>query len=545
MNRRFLCALVLCGALSVPWTHLPARAQTAPVAGAWTPTPLFARDQITQFTLPNGVRAIVKATPNSADLVSIQVWVRGGSRAEKPGEQGLAHLIEVAAVSASKNQPFSDADDGGLNGAIRLVGGDSGSLTSRDATFYSATVNAADWGRALNALADTVLRPDLSPGAITRAKLLVANELIGQTFNAGARVSDMAYETAFPRHPYGHSTVGSEDTLGGFSAARVRAFYERQYAGKNISVIIAGQVPAAQATEAVKRAFAEASAVTPPLVEPVAGSLPDKREADEKAPVQNDALALAWRSPGIKTPKDVVAMDTLLALWREGADANLRRLLLRDGPDGALKPLVASYDVDYLTQRDSGLVLVTLVGIEDRAATIKIVEDEVNRLQTQGPTAAELERAKELLRRQYIEQGESPAGQAGALGFYEMIDTYQFAIDYPALTASVTGADIQRIAREYLAPDKEIRASVEPLPRPLPGNPKNPDDVDGGGGVVTASLDAPPTGWCATPGFAVALFDAANPQQKRAREAMMARAADYQAKGAVEVGAPARAEVAK
>lgn len=482
MNRRLFRALVLSGALLVPWTF-PVHAQTA---APWTPAPLFARAQITQTTLPNGVRAVVKSTPNSADLVSIQVWVRGGSRAEKPGEEGLAHLLEVAAVSASKNQPYSDGDDGGLNGAIRVVGGESGSLTSRDSTFYSATVNAADWGRALNALADSVLRPDLSPPAITRAKLLVANELIGQTFSAAAQVSDLAYQTAFPKHPYGHSTVGSEDTLGAFNAARARAFYDRQYVGKNISVVIVGQVPAAEAAAAVGRAFAEASAKNPVAIDPVAGPLPAKREADQKAPVQSEALALAWRSPGIKDPKDVAAMDTLLALWREGADANLRRLLMRDGPDGALKPLVASYDVDYLTQRDSGLVLVTLAGVEDRDATVKTVEDEVKRLQTQGPTPAELERARELLRRQYIEQSEGPAGQAGALGFYEMIDTYQFAIDYPALTAAVTASDIQRIAGQYLAPAKEIRAEIEPLPRPLPGNPQNPDDADGGG-AITAS----------------------------------------------------------
>ena len=477
---RFFRALLCCCAASALGTLPSAHAQN------WTPAPLFERSQVTQTTLPNGVRAVIKPAPSSAELVSIQVWVRGGSRAEKGGEEGLAHILEIAAVTGSKNQPYSDDDEGGLAGAIRTVGGESGSLTSRDATFYSATVNRADWGRALGALADAVLRPDLSRAGITRAKIAVANELIGQAFDPVSTVSDLAYKTAFPRHPYGHSTLGSANVLGALSVERARAFYERQYVGKNISVIIVGAVPGVEALDAVKKVFADASPKAAPVVNPVAAPLPDTRDVSVKAPVERDVLALAWRSPGIKNPRDVVAMDTLLALWRESLDANLRRLLLRDGEDGPLKPLVASYDVDYLTQRDSGLVLVTLAGIEDREATIGAIESEIARLAQDGPTPAELERARAELRQQYIEQSEGPAGQAGALGFYEMIDTYQFAIDYLSLTQAVTGADVQRIAREYLAPAKEVRAALEPLPRPAPGNPTNPDDADAGG-AITAS----------------------------------------------------------
>ena len=479
MNRRFLAALALSCALAAPLAPR-AFAQTP----NWTPAPLFASDNITETTLPNGVRVVVKPTQNSP-VTSIQVWVRGGSRAEKPGEEGLAHLIEVAAVNDSKNQPFvEEGDEGGLAGAIRTVGGDSGSLTSRDSTFYSATVAAPNWGRALNALADTVLRPNLSSVAVSRSKLIIANELVSQIFNPVAQATDLAYQTAFPKHPYGHAEIGSQDTLGGLNVAKARAFYERQYVGQNISVVVVGDVNPTEVIAATGRVFAAASKTPATKIDPQDAALPADRVASEKAPVSTDALSLAWRSPSIENPRDVVATDALLALWREGLDANLRRLLLRDGPDGENKPLVDSYDVDYLTQRDPGLILVTLVGVQDRDATIAAIEGEVKRLADNGPTDAEMQRALDLLRRQYIEQSEGAAGQAGALGFYEVIANYQFALQYEKLTQTVTKADIQRIARDYLAPDKEIRATVEPLPRPRPGNPGNPDNALGGDGVV-------------------------------------------------------------
>ena len=483
MNRRYLATLALVCALAAPFTS-GAHAQTS---DDWTPAPLFASNNITQATLANGARVVIKPTQNTP-VVSIQVWVRGGSRAEKRGEEGLAHLLEVAAVNGSKNQPFIEqGDEGGLDGAIRVVGGETGSLTSRDSTFYSATVATADWGRALGALADTVLQPDLSAANISRSKLIVANQLVAQIFNPVSQASDLAYKAAYPSHPYGHSEIGSEDTLGALSPAKVRDFYNRQYVGGNISVVIVGDVPVDEAVSATKRIFAAASKNAPAAVDPKAGALPETREVGEKAPVSSDALSLAWRSPGIENPRDVVATDALLALWREGLDANLRRLLLRDGPEGENKPLVESYDVDYLTQRDAGLILVTLVGVQDRDETIRVIESEIKRLADDGPTSAEMKRALDLLRRQYIDQSEGAAGQAGALGFYEMIADYKFALQYEQLTQQVTAADVQRVAREYLAPDKEIRATVEPLPRPRPGNPRNPDDADGGDGIITAS----------------------------------------------------------
>ena len=481
MNR-FFAALALSCALAAPLAPR-AHAQT-PV---WTPAPLFASDQIRESTLPNGARVVVKSTPG-APVVSIQVWVRGGSRAEKPSEEGMAHLIEVAAVNGSKNQPvIENGDEGGLSGAIRVVGGETGSLTSRDATFYSATVATSDWGRALNSLADTVTQPDLSAANIARAKLIIANQLVVQLFNPVAQSSDLAYQTAYPKHPYGHSEIGSQDTLGGLSAARARDFYKRQYVGKNISIVIVGDVAASEAVDACKRVFAGASSAAPAAVNPQAEALPAQHEASLQAPVSSDALSLAWRSPGIDNPRDVVATDALLSLWREGLDANLRRLLLRDGPDGENKPLVESYDVDYLTQRDPGLILINLVGVQDRDETIAVIEKEIKRLADNGPGEAEMGRARELLRRQYLEQSEGAAGQAGALGFYEMIADYKFALQYEQLTQTVTSADVQRIAREYLTPDKEIRATITPLPRPRPGAPTNPDDATAGDGVITAS----------------------------------------------------------
>ncbi len=481
MNRYSLPALFCSASLLLPFG---ARAATPPKAAPFTPAPLFTPAQISLQTLPNGVRGIVKSAPGS-DLVSIQVWVRAGSRSETDKQSGAAHLIELLALRGSKAYPADLGDeDGGALGAIRALGGDGGSLTSRDSTFYSATVAAPFAARAAGILADAVLRPDFSSAAFEDAKLQAGDDIASRGFDPIAGASDLAYATAFAKHPYRRPAIGTATTLGALTRPVALDFYNRQYVGANISVVIVGQIDKDEAQKLIARTFASApkrAAVRPKIVEegPLKADVVARRRI-----VPREVVTLAWRSPGIDKPDDCVAFDTLLSLWREGLDANLRRLLLRDGEKGPLTPLVDSYDVDYLTQRDAGLILVSLVDPQDREGAVDAVLGEVKRVREGGISEAELSRAKAQLREQYIEQSASAEGQAGSLGFYDAIASDRFAIEYLSRCAKVTAADLQRVARKYLAPDQYVRAEIAPLQRQRPSRP------DDNGPVITAKFDA-------------------------------------------------------
>jgi zinc protease len=448
-------------------------------------TPLFSPSQISLATLKNGVRGIVKST-SSGDVVNIQVWARAGSRFETDRESGAAHVIELLALRGSKNYPAASGgdDDGGAIGAIRALGGDAGSLTSRDSTFYSATVAAPYADRALRILADATLRPDLSASAIEDAKIQAADDIARRAFDPVASASDLAYATAFSKHPYRRAALGSDNSVAALSAQTVRAFYQKNYVGANLRVVVVGQIAPVAAQKLIAQNFGGASAKpAPPQNLKVGAEAPLKADVvARRRPVSREVIDLAWRSPGITNPADCVALDTLLALWAEGLDANLRRILLRDGEKGPLLPLVSSYDVDYLTQRDAGLFIVSLVDATDREAAVQAVLEELRRVRDKGITPEELARAKAQLRNQYLEQGDTVAGQAGSLGFYDTISSHRFAVEYLDLCARVTAADVQRVANKYLSPDRFVRAEIAPLPRPRP-------EDDSQGPVITAKLE--------------------------------------------------------
>jgi zinc protease len=449
------------------------------------------RSALSLKTLPNGVRGVVRATRGTG-LVAVQVWVRAGSRFENEANSGAAHLIETLGLQASRGYPRSaGAVDGGPADAIEGLGGVVNSQTTRDATFFGATVDARFLAQAMRALSDAVLYPHLTTTSVEEGKLDVATELQARESDPLRAVVDLAYRATFTRHPYRKPPLGTSLGVDALTPALVRSYHQTLYVGRNISVVVVGDVAPAGAHALIAKYFKDARTARGPAAPIVSEKSPTSyKTVVRQRPINRTAVALSFRAPGVKAADDVIAMDVLLAHWREGSDAVLRRVLL--GPDKtggetspentpAATPLALGFDVDFLTQRDPGLFTVSLVvEPEDRNAAIEATLAEVSRVQSEGISVEALERAKQLLSQQYIQQGETVSGQAGALGFYEMIDNYQFAVTYLDRIAKITPEDIKRVANNYLSRTAYVQTVIAPIPRERAPEP-NP-------GTLTAQL---------------------------------------------------------
>jgi zinc protease len=447
-------------------------------SGPWKSAALFPASALSLKTLPNGVRVVTRATRGTG-LACVQVWARAGSRFETEAESGAAHLVEALALRASRSFPRVSGElNGGAADAIEALGGQVSSQTSRDATFYSATVEASLLPQAMRALSDAVLHPQLGDAAVEEAKLEVLLQQQGRESDPLASVADLAYRAAFSRHPYRKPAGGSSLNIETLLPGQVRSFHAKRYVPRNLSVVIVGDVAPAQAQALALKYLGAAPAKPGVKTQPAPEVAPQGyKQVVRRRAINRTAVALAFRAPGIAQAQDVVAMDVLLASWREGTAAALRRALLspRDGKESsdptAAPPLALGYDVDFLTQRDPGLFIVTMaVEPDDRGAAVEATLREVERVEKQGLGADELARAKRLLRQQYLAQGETVSGQAGALGFYEMIDTYRFALTYLDRIERITDADVQRAAAKYLSRTNYLQCVIEPTP----GNPDSP-----------------------------------------------------------------------
>jgi zinc protease len=472
---------------------------------------LFEPSSITLATLPNGVRGVVRATRGTG-LVAVQVWVRAGSRYETTHNIGVSHLVETVAMESSRNYPraSNSALGSGITGAIDALGGTPTSQTSRDATNYSATVAAEFLPAAMRALADATLHPRLTDVEIENAKLDVQADLQQRAADPIAQTADMAYYEAFTRHPYRWPAGGTDAGIEKLTGAIARAYHAARYVGANISVIVVGDVHPDAAHKLIARYFGEAVArKTKDVIAPEAAPLVFHNKV-YKRPGVRSALALAFRAPGMANPTDVVATDVLLSYWSEGSEARLRHVLLQppgsstepgegeggnddddgDGEadpdhrnDNAPEPLALGFDVNFLTQRDPSLLIFSLVIEPDKkSSAIDAVLHEVGLVRTAGISEQDLRHAKLVLQRQYIEQSETVSGQASALGFYEMISTYQFAVSYLDRIDRIKVSDIKHIAAKYMGGTAYVQASIEPSAS-LPGGS---DGVDSDEGTVPA-----------------------------------------------------------
>lgn len=455
-------------------------------ADTFKPAALFPVDALHAKVLSNGVHTVVRTTPGSG-VVSLQVWVEAGSRFETDSNNGTTHIIEMLAMQGSKNYPTET--DGQLSGPqtkLEGLGGQVNSLTSRDDAFWSVTLASSGLPQATKIMADAVLNPDLSDSSVAAAKTIAATDWVQSRVDPVGFASDLAYQESFPKHPYRKPAQGDLKSINALTGHSIREYYAQRFTGSHLHVVVVGDVDAAATMQLLENTFGKApKTAAPDTPIPAATPFTSSRKITKRGVLPIQIETLAWRSPGITSPKESVAMDILLTYLNEGSDAKLRQVLMNGDDDDEGNPdpstrLAGGFSADYLTQRDSGLFLINIIAPTESlqaAAAVRNVMGEVG----SGLAEPDLQRAKTLLRRQYVEQANTTSGQAGALGFYDTIDSYHYAVDYLDLVQQTTNEDIAKFATKYFRADNYLQITVLPALT-------NPQQNNGAGIVASLGL---------------------------------------------------------
>jgi len=154
------------------------------------------------------------------------------------------------------------------------------------------------------------------------------------------------------------------------------------------------------------------------------------------------AVAYAWHAPGMPDKADICATDLIYIILGQKSTGRLHKVLVEENQ------WASNVDITYLTQQHPGLLVIRAAVLEKNELVVrKAILEQVERLVNEKVTEQELARAKLLLRTEYAFGNESYAGQVMSMGFYEGIDTYEFAIEYIDRVNLVTVDDIQAVAR--------------------------------------------------------------------------------------------------
>jgi len=415
------------------------------------------------FTLENGLTVFIKEM-RSAPVVAVNVWIRVGSKNERPGEEGFTHLIEHMMFKGTPTYPT-----GKLDSEIKKLGAAQNAFTSSDCTCFHVTGAREHFARLMELQADAVLNSAFDEAEFQKERKVVLEELRMGKDQPEDRLYDMTKETAYTVHPYSHPIVGYEASLASATRDALYEYYKRWYVPSNMWVVIVGDVDADQALETVKRTMGAAAAVPVPVQtiasEPIQTV---RRERREEGDIQQAYANLAWHAPSIDNPDNFVC-DVISVLMGGGRSSRLYQTLVEK------ERLVTDVGTAYYTTKDPSLFIVS--GQMPQGAIRKFGERVIEMMKGIAGgdiSAEELERAKQQLIAATIfarETAESQAftyGQMGILGRLEDADAY---LDH---IRGVTTDDVRRVARTLFTDNGVSLISYEPL---IATGPQKPEMV--------------------------------------------------------------------
>ena len=415
--------------------------------------------KIETYRLPNGLTVILHED-HKTPVVSVNVLYKVGSKDEKPGRTGFAHLFEHMMFQGSKNH---DTD---YFLPLEKLGAELNGSTAEDQTVYYETVpsNALELALWLEADRMGFLLPSMTQQKLDNQRDVVKNERRQSVDNVPyGQAEEALLEALYPAdHPYHHSVIGSMADLSAASLSDVTAFFRTHYVPNNAILCVAGDFPQLQAKEWIEKYFGPIS--RGPEVKPPNRSVPTV--SAEKHVQLTDAVSLPraqliWPTVPTGHP-DEPALDVLAAVLGGLPKENrLFRALMYD------RQLAAGVDASHPTQHLSGTFEVELNARpgEKLDELVKIADAEIERLKKDGPTPLEVRKAQNERESALIMGLQSVTRKAAVLN--QSMESFGDPLGYRTELEKVFGVtpeDVTRVARQYLGA-KRIKLDV------LPGAP--------------------------------------------------------------------------
>jgi zinc protease len=451
-----LLALSLTCALAAPALAAKAPAKASP-AKVGPKTSIVPPIVYKQRTLANGLRlytSLDRTTPN----VTVQVWYGVGSKDDPAGRSGFAHLFEHMMFKATKDLPAESFDR-----LTEDVGGLNNASTFDDFTNYYDVVPANHLERLIWAEAERMGALVIDDDTFKSERDVVKEELRQRVLASpyGRLFALYVPQATYQTHPYHRPGIGSIEELDAATLDDVRAFHEAYYRPDNAALIVVGNFDEAQLNAWIDKYFGPLTHPAQPMrrvsaVEPARTGPGVYEGYGPNVPLP--AVAITWLGVKASDP-DAPAMKVLDAILSGGKSSRLYDALVYD------KQIAAEIysNADLPAQPGNfmvGAIMATGHTIDQGEAALL---GQVEALRKAPPTKAELDEAKNELVAGKLRERETIDGRGFALGYALRIngDAAKANTELADLQA-VTAADVQRVAKTYLDPQRRMTIRYRP-----------------------------------------------------------------------------------
>lgn len=433
----------------------------------WPSPPVLAQKaqpiaRVQAVTLDNGLQVLM-VPRDGAPVTVVDVWVNVGSINETPEINGISHFFEHMVFKGTEKRP------GTIDFEVASMGGRTNAATSFDWTHYYVLVPSEYTEQALDLMADITQNATFPEAEIAREKEVVLRELDQRSDDPEQFISFTLYQEFFRKHPYGLSLIGSAESLGRLTRDDFLRFMRQYYIPNNMTLVLVGDFDAEKTLSIVRAKFGGMKRQELPTLQVTPEPpLTEKVVKEIRRDVSQGYLVFGWPAPSIRQPRDVYAMDVLLAILSHGRGSRFYKRIFKE------LELVTDIQANFFTQKDPSIFNVyAAFPYENRTLVEEAILAELQRVLDGDLSEAELERAKTVLLAEYALSTEANAGLASTLGFYAIVaGDYRFALSYPDGVRRLTVRDVVEVARKYidlnryleivLVPEQEKPAEPQP-----------------------------------------------------------------------------------
>lgn len=410
---------------------------------------------IAKKVLSNGLTVLVKSS-HIVPKVSIQLWYKVGSKDEKNGEKGIAHLIEHMIFKGTKKM-LSESD---INVIVHKLSGDCNAFTSYDYTGYKFNMPSHHWREMLPIMADCMVNAAFKDDHLNSEMKAVIQELKMIKDNHTRQIAYDLLTTIFSDHPYHYPLIGYKQDLWSVSGADLERFYKKHYHPNNATLVVVGDVDAEEVFSLADKYF---------------GHIPSDNSYQKEQFYHNEDIT----SKSITIYRDIQQPTGIMAFEIPGAKEKMAHLsdvssiILSGGKSSRLykrlvdqERLVTSITVTSLDLFDHALLLCIYSpkNADDIPVIEQIVMDVIQDLIDNGLDQDELQTALNKAKMQEYNLLESNETQAYLIGqYYLSTGDPNYAFNYLEVPKEIFNKEIPLFLKRYIRPSVMHRGLVLPL----------------------------------------------------------------------------------
>jgi zinc protease len=391
------------------------------------------------FSLENGLKYIFE-TRKGTGVVAVQVWVKTGSQYEQQNIAGITHFIEHLIFKGTEKTKSNE-----MASRIESLGGSINAFTSYDNTVYYIVIPKKGFEEGTELLLDAVNNPAFPEAEIEKERRVVLEEIKMGEDEPQRKIFKELFSVSYEGQPYGRPIIGYTETVSSITRQDILTYFATHYTPDNMTVVVIGDFDEQMAQSLIKKHMSSRKNKK----QITRADNGKKTEGERTRIIEQDLresyFALSYQIPK-KVHEDIPALELLGNILGEGESSRLQEELRRN------KGIVTNISTYLFTPRDPGLFVIFATFKEKNYdAIMSEIKAQFSRIQKDGVTSWEMEKARNMIKASYIYSVETVQGKAMQVGNFQTLTGDAYYLDkYLLALDKVTQADIKRVLERYI-----------------------------------------------------------------------------------------------